>query len=177
MPDLRSQLGNLPTADPVWEDLEADAMKLNRRVWQISILAIWALFVVVYVCLFHISPAHDEDYGKWLFFSLLDTAGPWLYCSAPIAIIVLSLESRHRARRMWTTLTWAAIVICFAWAKLQPIFQSGPPAELGIGRISSTEWTTMNVEGFVTTWLFPALVVLAALLWIEKMIVKRGLLA
>jgi hypothetical protein len=129
----------------------------------------------VYVWFFHIDPAHDEEYGKWLFLSLLDTAGPWFYCSAPIALIVLSIETRHRIRRTWITLMWTAIVSCLAWVKLHAVFHSSPQPELI--HFSLMEWMTFNVEEFATTWLFPALLVLAAVLWIEKVMVNRGLLA
>jgi hypothetical protein len=151
---------------------------LSRKAWQISILATWTLFVVVYVWIFHSDPAHDEEYGKWLFLSVLDTAGPWFYCSAPLALIVLSLETRHhRMRRTWITLTWAAIVICLAWVRLQPVFHSSPPPELVfMGRVSPMRWMTLNVEEFAATWLFPALFVLAALLWTEKIMANKGLL-
>jgi hypothetical protein len=149
--------------------------RLSRKAWQVSIVATWTLFVVVYVWFFHDGPAHDEEYGKWLFVSLVGTAAPWIYCSTPVALIVLSLESRHRTRRTCITLMWAVIVICLAWVKLHRAFYSGPPPELI--HFSPMGWMTSNVEEFAITWLFPALFVLAAVLWIEKIMVKRGLLA
>ena len=151
--------------------------RLSRKAWQISILATWTLFVVVYVWIFHSDPAHDDEYGKWLFLSIFDTAGPWFYCSAPLALIVRSLETRHRMRRTWITLLWAAIVISLAWVKLHPVFHSSPPPELVyMSRASTKEWMTFNVEEFAGTWLFSALFVLAALLWTEKIMANKGLL-
>ena len=111
---------------------------MSRKACQVSILATWVLSAVVYVWILHIDPPHDEDYGKWLFLSLLDTAGPWIYCSVPLVLIVLSFEVRHRPRRTWIIGIWAAVVICVAWVKLHPAFNSA------------------SLQGLDMQWAFPA---------------------
>jgi hypothetical protein len=122
---------------------------------------------------FHIDPPHDEEYGEWLFLSLFDTALPWIYCSVPFLLIVLSLDTGHRRRRTLMTVTWAVIIICIAWVKLRPVLHASPPP--GFGTITSIRWMTLNVENFAINWLFPAFCVLATLLFLEKKLVNRGL--
>jgi|ERR1051326_176835 hypothetical protein len=131
--------------------------------------------VILYVWIFHIEPPHDEEYGRWLFFSLLHTALPWVYCSIPLGLVVVALDSRHRPRRIWITVIWTGAVICLAWVTLRTVFHSSPP--LYLGKVTPIEWITLNVEVFAIQLLFPALFVLATLLWIEKRLVKKGLLA
>jgi hypothetical protein len=149
---------------------------LSRKAWQVAIVAIWAVFVIAYVWAFHIDPPHDDEYGKWLFFSLLHTALPWTLCFVPLVLVVLSLEAHGRPRRTWIATVWTLTVICLAWIQLRPAFFPGPRAELGMGQVSALEWRTTNVEIFAVNRLLPALLVLAALLWIEKKLISRGLL-
>ena len=148
--------------------------KLSRKTWQFSIVVAWTLFVVVYVWAFHIEPPHDDEYGKWLFFSLFGTALPWVFCSASLLLVVLSLGSRYRPRRMWITVIWVLVVVCLALADIHRLSQPGPLPDpvwyKPVWRLKSA------VEYFASQRLFPALFILAASLWIEKQLVARGVL-
>jgi len=144
------------------------------------------MFVVAYVWSFHIDPPHDDEYGKWLFLSLLDTGLPWACCSVNLALVVLSLDTPPRTRRRWITAMWALVTISLAWVNLHSLLQPSPLPEptwyKPVWRIKST------VEDFAfrrlfpalfilaASLLFPALFILAASLWIEMKLVRRGLL-
>jgi hypothetical protein len=130
-------------------------------------LTAWTLFVIGFVWIFYVRPPHDDEYEKWLFVSLLGTAMPWIFCSIPVLLIVFSLETRKRPRRVWITTIWTAIVACVAWVQLQPIFQS-PAIDIG-----SRSW---RVDVFAYPWLFGLLIALWIALWLEKKLVDRGLL-
>jgi hypothetical protein len=67
-----------------------------------------------------------------------------------------------------------------AWVKLHPAFNPVSPPGLDMRWASPAVRKALSVEilagEFTTDWLFPALLVLAAFLWIEKKLVGRGLL-
>jgi hypothetical protein len=132
------------------------------------------LFVVIYAWAFHIEPPHDDEYGKWLFASLFDTALPWVFCSAPLLLVVLSLESHYRPKRMWITVIWVLVVVGLALVDIHRLSQPGP--------LRDPVWykpvyrLKFAVEYFASRRLFPALFILAASLWIEKQLVARGVL-
>jgi hypothetical protein len=148
--------------------------KLSRKVWQFSIVVAWTVFVVVYVWAFHIEPPHDDEYGKWLFASLFGAALPWAGCSVPLVLIVLSLETRYRPKRMWITVIWVLVVVCLALADIHRLSQPDPlPDPVWYKPV----WRlTFAVEYFASQRLFPALFILAVSLWIEKKLVARGVL-
>jgi hypothetical protein len=91
---------------------------MSRLTLQISVLATWTALVIGVVWIFYVRPPHDDEYSRWLLFSLLDTAMPWILCSIPVLLIVFSLEVRKRPRRVWITTIWTVVVACVAGAQL-----------------------------------------------------------
>jgi hypothetical protein len=151
---------------------------LSVKAWQVSLLATWTLCAVAYTWNFYTGPPHDEEYGKWLFLSLIGTAGPLIYCSIPLVFVILSMDDGRRPRRRWIAIIWAAVIICVAYVKV-PAFYSNALLGLSMHWASPEERTNFRVETSVdhfADWLFLALMVLATLLWIEKKLVKRGVL-
>jgi hypothetical protein len=52
---------------------------MSRSARRVSVLATWTLLVIGVVWIFYVRPPHDDEYGKWLFISLLSTAMPWVF--------------------------------------------------------------------------------------------------
>jgi fumarate reductase subunit C len=146
---------------------------VSLRTRQLLILGTWTLLVVAYVWTFHIEPPHDDEYGKWLFLSLLFTGLPWACCSVTLALVVFSLDTPPRTRRRWITVIWAFVVVCLAWVDLHPLLHASllpePTWYKPVWRVTGA------VGDFAFRRLFPALFILAAFLWIEKKLVRRGL--
>lgn len=143
----------------------------RHRLLQFSIVVSWAVSVIIYVWAFHNEPPHDDEYTRWHFISLFEMSFAWICCSIPVVLIVLSLETCFRLRRLSIAVVWVGTVAYFACVKLRPFFRSAPQ-ELGV--ITQTSWMTIGLNLFAFDWLFPALCVLAAALWIEKELTKRG---
>ena len=147
---------------------------MSLKTQQLIMLGTWALFVVAYVWIFHIGPPHDEEYGKWLFLSFLDTGLPWAFCFIPLSFLALSLDTPPRASRRWIKATWALVVISLAWLDLHQLLHPSP--------VPDPVWykSVWRVTGALHDFAFPhlffALLMLAASLWIEKKLVRRGLL-
>jgi len=140
---------------------------VTRTVQQLLILTAWALLVIGVEWAIAVRPPHDDEYGKWLFASLLVTGMPWVFDSLPVLLIAFSLERRKRPRRFWITGIWSLIVACVAWVHLQPVFR--PPA------IDITE-VRLRLQEFAYPRLFVLLIVLWIVLWLEKKLADRGLL-
>src|SRR5437773_8545821 len=99
-------------------------MSLKNR--QVSILVAWIMFVIGYMWKFHIEPPHDEEYGRWLFLSLLDTGLPWVWCSIPLGFVVLSLDTPPRTRRKWITAICALVVVYIAYLDFRLLLHPSP---------------------------------------------------
>ena len=137
-------------------------------------MSVWTIFVIAYVWIFHIDPPHDDEYAKWLFLSIFDTALPWVCCSVTLTLVLLSLDSQKRPRRRWIWALWALVVLGLALIDLRPLLHHST--------IPDPVWykpvwhVTTAVEEFAFRHLLPAFFILAACLWIERKLVRRGLL-
>jgi hypothetical protein len=147
---------------------------VSVKTQQFMMLGTWTVFVVAYAWIFHIEPPHDEEYGKWLFLSLLDTGLPWAFCSIPLGFLALSLDTPPRTRRRWIKAIWASVVVCLAWLDFRHMLHPSPlPDPVWYKPV----WhVTDALNDFAFPHLFSALFILAASLWIEKKLVRRGLL-
>lgn len=142
---------------------------MTRTGRQLLILGTWALLVIAVEWTFVVRPSADDDeYARWLFFSMLGVGMPWLFDSIVVLLIAFSLERQKRRRRLWIAGIWTLIVACVAWIQFQPVLR--PPA-------IDMAWLGERLEVFAYPWLFGLLIALWITLWLEKTIADRSLLA